>query len=203
MVAFLEGYAVISDEERCCVVLRKETVVVKKRVLVVSFLIVAISILSLLQSEGWPSFGETGQAGDSINFGDAVVDQTATARYTFKVLATSQTSVQVTFYDPCFSGVRALFLGFSCDTDSMARPLRYRRGRLATPLNGLPSCGQLLSLPPVVGRMRELAIRVPWSSFRTLGLAQLIDLDVFGVRSWYSGFHLLDCSHGATTENRI
>jgi len=84
-------------------------VAVKKRLAVVALLLVAISGLSSSQFEGWPVPQGGSSTGDSIDFGDVAVSQTATARYTFKVLETSQTSVRVTFHDPCspfgFSGL--------------------------------------------------------------------------------------------------
>jgi len=97
-----------SDVHRCAV-LRKAMVAVKKRLAVVALLLVAISGLSSSQFEGWPVSQGGSSTNDSIDFGDVAVSQTATARYTFKVLETSQTSVRVTFHDPCspfgFSGL--------------------------------------------------------------------------------------------------
>jgi len=85
-------------------------VAVKRRLAVVALILVSISGLSSSQFEGWPgSQGTTSSSNDSIDFGDVAVHQTATARYTFKVLETSQTSVRVSFSNPCspfgFSGL--------------------------------------------------------------------------------------------------
>jgi len=76
-------------------------VFVKRRLAVAVLLLVGISGLTSSQFEGWPGSQGTGSPGESIDFGDVAVGQTATAGYTFKVLESSQTSVQVTFHDPC------------------------------------------------------------------------------------------------------
>jgi len=63
--------------------------------------IVLVLIFCVALSSGPSEFEYPPSAGNLIDFGDVNVHQTASAQYTFRVLATSQTSAQVTIYDPC------------------------------------------------------------------------------------------------------
>lgn len=77
-------------------------------VIVCLALVFAIAVPTTFSQFEFPQLGGA-SGGEEINFGDVSVGQTRTAQYTFKVLATSETSAQVTIYDPCspfgFSGL--------------------------------------------------------------------------------------------------